>query len=104
VHDRAKATGGYESKGVRKVASSAATGFGLTALSIGAERGWITRKQARERAFAALTFFAEHAGQEHGWFYHFVDASTGERQWKSEISSIDTALLLGGNPHGSALF
>lgn len=96
VHDRAKATGGYEGNGIRNVASSAATGFGLTALCIGVERGWITRKQARERAFAALTFLAEHAGQEHGWFYHFVDASTGERQWKSEISSIDTALLLGG--------
>jgi hypothetical protein len=34
--------------------------------------------------------------REHGWYYHFVDLRTGERQWQSELSSIDTALLLAG--------
>ena len=33
---------------------------------------------------------------EHGWFYHFVNLHTGAREWQSELSSIDTALLLGG--------
>ena len=33
---------------------------------------------------------------ERGWFYHFVDPATGARQWQSELSSIDTALLLAG--------
>jgi hypothetical protein len=78
------------------ITSSAATGFGLTALCIGAERGWIERAQARERARKTLRFFAERAPQEHGWFLHWMNGPTGERRWQSEYSSIDTALLLGG--------
>jgi len=31
-----------------------------------------------------------------GWYYHFVDMRTGQRVWDSEISSIDTSLLLAG--------
>ena len=33
---------------------------------------------------------------ERGWFYHFVNLRTGAREWASELSSIDTALLLAG--------
>jgi hypothetical protein len=43
-----------------------------------------------------LTFFAERAVNEHGWFYHWMDYKTGARRWNSEISSIDSALLLAG--------
>ena len=77
-------------------ASIAATGFGLTALCIGAERGWITRSAARERTLQTLQFFADRAFHQHGWFYHWLDAKTGKRRWQSEVSSIDTALLLAG--------
>ena len=93
VLDRAKADGSPES---RRIASIAATGFGLTALCIGAEHGWITREQARTRMLAALRVLSTRLKREHGWFYHFIDAQTGERQWKCELSSIDTALLLAG--------
>lgn len=96
VRDRASAEGKVETTGDRNIASSAATGFGLSALCIAAERGWVPRSQARQRALATLRFYAQKAEHIHGWFYHFVDAATGERRWKSEISSIDTALLLGG--------
>lgn len=96
VHDRAKADGGYESNGIRNVASIAATGFGLTALCVGAERGWISRSQARDRVLTTLRFFMSNANETHGWFYHFLDAATGERQFRSEFSSVDTAFLLGG--------
>ncbi|PYS85335.1 MAG: hypothetical protein DMF67_01325 [Acidobacteria bacterium] len=78
------------------ITSSAATGFGLTALCIGAARGWITRDDARRRVLTTLHFFAERASQEHGWFLHWMDKETGERRWTSEYSSIDTALLLAG--------
>ncbi len=80
----------------RGVASIASTGFGLTALCIGAERGWVRRDQARERVLTTLKFFARRAPSVHGWFYHFLDARTGARKWNSELSSIDTALLLAG--------
>ena len=79
-----------------RVASIASTGFGLTGLCIAADRGWIKRRQAVQRAKNTLDFFANRALQENGWFYHWMDAVTGERRWNSEISSIDTALLLGG--------
>jgi hypothetical protein len=96
VPDRARVDGSALDENHRDVASIAATGFGLTALCIGAERGWIRRDQADERTRNTLRFFATKAFQEHGWFYHWLDAKTGERRWKSEVSSIDTALLLAG--------
>ncbi len=79
-----------------RIASSAATGFGLTALCIAAAHGWIDRNEARARVRTTLDFFAERAAEEHGWFYHWQEQSTGARRWQSEFSSIDTALLLGG--------
>lgn len=98
VSDRARANGKpyEEDHNSRNIASSAATGFGLTALCIAAERGWMDRQAARERVLTTLRFYAERSPHEHGWFYHFVDRETGERRWQSEISTIDTALLLGG--------
>jgi hypothetical protein len=78
------------------VASIAASGFALSGYCIAADRGWVTREQAKERTRNTLDHFANRAFNLEGWFYHFVDADTGERKWKSEISTIDTALLLGG--------
>jgi hypothetical protein len=96
VPDRARMDGSPLDENHRNVASIAATGFGLTALCIAAERKWIAAEQARERVRNTLRFFRHKAFQEHGWFYHWMDTKTGERRWKSEVSSIDTALLLAG--------
>ncbi len=90
--DRARMDGDPSSE----VASVAATGFGLTALCIGAERGWVSREQARTRALTTLRYLWSHAFHDHGWFLHFMDVRTGRRKLDSEISSIDTALLLAG--------
>lgn len=96
VLDRARTDGSPHDEAHRNTASIAATGFGLTGLCIAAERGWMSREEARVRVRAALLFFAERAVNEHGWFYHWMDYKTGERRWNSEISSIDSALLLAG--------
>ncbi|MGI9166582.1 MAG: glucoamylase family protein [Pyrinomonadaceae bacterium] len=96
VPDRARMDGAPLNESHRNVASIAATGFGLTALCIGAERRWVDADQARERVRTTLRFFAHKAPQERGWFYHWMDSRTGERRWQSEISSIDTALLVAG--------
>jgi hypothetical protein len=96
IRDRARTDNSPLDENHRDVASIAATGFGLTALSIAAERGWLSPRQARERVRATLRFFATRATHEHGWFYHWMDAKTGARRWNSEVSSIDTALLLAG--------
>src|SRR5207253_6197049 len=78
------------------VASIAATGFGLTALCIGVERGFISKGTALERVFAALRFLWKKVLHHRGFFYHFANINTGERVWDSEISSVDTAILLCG--------
>src|SRR5580704_5454667 len=96
VLDRARVDGGRAKGPSRDIASTAATGFGLTAICIGVERGWITKKQAADRVRATLQFFAGKANQEHGWFYHWMDVTTGDRKWDSETSSVDTAFLLAG--------
>ncbi|MEP7336574.1 MAG: glucoamylase family protein [Acidobacteriota bacterium] len=96
VLDRARTDGSTHDESHRNTASIAATGFGLTAWCIAAKRGWVTKKEARDRVRNTLRFFADRAHQEHGWFWHWMNWRTGERVWRSEISSIDTTLLLGG--------
>ncbi len=97
VLDRARFNGQPEDDSQHKnISSIAATGFGLTAFCIGAEHRWVSPAVARKRILTTLQFFAYRAQQEHGWFFHFLDARTGKRRWKSEVSSIDTALLLAG--------
>jgi len=92
VKDRNHAAGQDD----RIVGSIAATGFGLTALCIADKRGWLSHAEARERVQTTLRFLAEQMPQEHGFFYHFIDWHNGERHWNCELSSIDTALLMGG--------
>lgn len=78
-----------------EIASMAATGFGLAAIPVGVEYGWIDKDEGRERAektmdsLLALENF-------HGFFYHFIHMQTGKREWSSEVSSIDTGILLCG--------
>ena len=96
VLDRASASGGRAKGPSRDIASLAATGFGLTALCIGAERGWIPRNEAIARVRTTLEFLAHHAPEKRGWFYHWMDVATGEPKWDSEASSVDTSFLLGG--------
>jgi len=84
--------------------SIAAVGFGLTTYPIGVERGYVTRQQARERVLATLRFFynaPEGPGERgmtgyKGFFYHYLDMKTGERYEDSELSTVDTAILLAG--------
>jgi len=98
TRDRARARGEAPPLDPQRidVASIAATGFGLSGLCIAAKRGWIPAAESRARIAATLRFFAERAPQEHGWFFHWMDARTGERVRQSEVSTIDTALLFGG--------
>jgi len=92
IADRAPADG----SGRNDIASIAATGFGLTAVCIADERGWIAHDAAYRRALTSLRFLWQKMPQVHGYFYHFVNIHTGERVWKCEVSTIDTALLMAG--------
>ena len=78
------------------VGSIAATGFGLTALCIGEKRGFIATKLARTRVIATLVSLWKKLPNHRGFFYHWANINTGERVWDSEVSSVDTAILLCG--------
>jgi hypothetical protein len=84
-------------------ASIAVVGFALAAYPVAVERGWMARADAVERTLAALRFFRDsdqsdspEATGHRGFYYHFLDMHTGARVWRSELSMIDTALLIAG--------
>ncbi|MFH1368031.1 MAG: glucoamylase family protein [Elusimicrobiota bacterium] len=76
--------------------SIASQGFGITALCIGAENGWITKDAAYKLILTGLKTFKNALSEEHGFYYHFVNMKTGHRVWDCELSSIDTALFIAG--------
>jgi hypothetical protein len=92
VKDRAVALGTDSST----LASIAATGFGLTALCIGDSRGYMATAELKQRVLTLLNFLLSVAPQENGFFYHYMEIDTGARAGTSEVSSIDTAILLCG--------
>ncbi len=96
VRDRARNFPEDPSQPNHSPASIAATGFSLGALCVGVERGSLHSTDVQQQILKTLRFFAKDAYQNHGWFYHFMDADTGERKLRSEVSSIDTAILVAG--------
>jgi hypothetical protein len=78
------------------VSSIAATGFGLTALCISDRRGYYPTDRLKKQVLATLQFHLNEMPNEHGFFYHFNDVKTGKPLIISEVSSIDTAILICG--------
>lgn len=77
-------------------ASIASVGFGLSAIIIGVERGFITYDQGYERALGTLNTLLKNVDSYRGFYAHFVDINTGEKWAGSEYSTIDTAIVLNG--------
>mgnify|MGYP001271772363 FL=1 len=92
--------------------SIAAIGFGLSAYVLGAERGWITRVEARDRTLLTLRFLSSLPMGEastgvagyRGFFYHFLNMKTGLRHGLTELSTVDTSLLHLGMLHAASWF
>ena len=91
--------------------SIAATGFALASYPVGVERGWMSRSDAVERTLALLRFLrksphgpAPDATGYKGFYYHFLDISTGRRAGDCELSTVDTAFLLAGMLAAAAFF
>ena len=77
-------------------ASIASVGFGLAAIPIGVEYGWISEAEGRQRALGTLTTL-ENIETINGFYHHFLDMETGLRSGNSEVSVIDTAIMaIGG--------
>jgi len=83
--------------------SIAVVGFALSCYPAAVARGWIERAEAVRRSLLALRFFhdSDQSGSPaatgyKGFYYHFLDIHTGARVWQSELSMIDSALLIVG--------
>jgi hypothetical protein len=92
-------------------ASIAAVGYALTAYAVGVENAYVSRARAVERVLTTLRFFRDSPqGTEpdatgyKGFYYHFLDMTTGRRVWQCELSTIDTAILLIGALTSAAYF
>jgi hypothetical protein len=92
VKDRTLASG----NDTRTLSSVTATGFGLTMLCVGDQRGYLPSVQIAARVQTTLQFMLDQLQRHNRFYYHFVDMSTGIRARNSELSSIDTAILLCG--------
>lgn len=82
-------------------ASIASVGFGLAAYVVGAEEGYVTRQEAESRTLATLKTLRNlqiNGGKAtyEGFFTHFLNMTTAQPVAGSEISSIDTAIMLCG--------
>jgi hypothetical protein len=92
-------------------ASIAAVGLALSAYPVAVERGFVTRAKAAARTLTTLQFFwRSKQGPEpdatgyKGFYYHFLDMNTGARARRCELSTVDSALLLGGMLSCAAYF
>ena len=59
-----------------RIVATGASGFGIMALVVGVDRGFITRAQGRER-LTKIVSFLEKAPRYHGVWSHFMDGHTG---------------------------
>ena len=75
--------------------SIAGTGFFFSALVVGCDFGFIDKKEAEQIALKSIRVI-KNLKSYHGWYYHFYEIDTGEPTRLSEISTIDTALLVAG--------
>lgn len=86
------------------VATVAATGFALAAWCVGVERGILDRTEVLERVRGTMRTLERTVPEKNGFLAHFVDAATGERQGRSEYSTIDTTLALCGAVVAASFF
>ncbi len=89
-----------ERKGSGVTCASGGTGFGLMALVIGAERGFVSRDSAAARVQKILTFLQEKATTYHGAWAHWINGATGEAipfsQYDDGGDLVETAYLIQG--------
>jgi len=66
-----------ERSGSENTVTTGGSGFGVMALLVGIERGFITRQQGKERMLRILNFL-ETADRFHGVWPHWIDGNTGK--------------------------
>ena len=89
-----------ERLGSGETVTSGGSGFGLMALLVGVERGYITREQGAERMLKILNFLKINAAKFHGAFSHWLNGSTGGvipfGQYDDGGDLVETSFLIQG--------
>jgi hypothetical protein len=92
-------------------ASIAGSGLALGCYAVAVERGLLSRETAAARARVALEFLwnAEQSDRPtatgyKGFYYHFLDMQSGQRVWRCELSTIDSAIVFAGALAAAAFF
>jgi hypothetical protein len=93
----------YDSTRPESPASIAASGLACACYAVAADHGILPRADAAAQVAKALRFLLDAEQSEspdatgaHGFFYHFLDPSTGRRVWESELSTVDSAIFFAG--------
>ena len=83
-----------------RIVATGASGFGIMALIVGVDRGFITREQGLDRLTTIVTFL-EKAPRYHGVWSHFMDGNTGQTlpvfdRFDNGGDLVETAFLMEG--------
>jgi hypothetical protein len=83
-----------------RIVATGASGFGIMALIVGVDRGFITREQGLER-LTKIVRFLEKAPRYHGVWSHFMDGSSGQSlpvfdMFDNGGDLVETAFLMEG--------
>ena len=81
------------------VVTTGGSGFGVMALVVGAERGWVSRAEAVDRMIKIVSFL-QFADRFHGVFPHWMNGNTGNvipfSQYDNGADLVETAFLMQG--------
>jgi len=84
----------------RETVTTGGSGFGLMAIVVGVERGFVGRPEAAARILKILTFLDEKAARYHGAWSHWLNGATGRTIPFSEYDDggdiVETAYLIQG--------
>lgn len=90
------------------VVTTGGTGFGVMAMLVASERGFITRQQALDRVQTIVSFLDTKCKKYHGAYAHWIDGETGETKPFSAKDDgadlVETALLFQGLLTAKAYF
>ncbi len=82
------------------VVTTGGSGFGVMAMIVAAERGFVSRAEAAERVAKIVDFLSTKAARFHGAFPHWLNGQTGSVQPFSDDDNgadlVETALLMQG--------
>lgn len=89
-----------ERLGSDETVTTGGSGFGLMAIPVGIERGFITREEGCERAAKVVDFLSTKADRFHGAFSHWLNGTTGSAiafsTYDNGADLVETAFLMEG--------